>query len=426
MIPFGLRLYRFATGLAQFAAPALLRRRAGAGKEDRARMGERLGRTTRARPSGGVVWMHGASVGESLSLLPLIKAVGRHRPDLTVLVTSGTVTAAEMMAKRLPPEAVHQFAPVDAPRAVRRFLDHWRPELAVLVESELWPNLILEARRRDVGLALLSARLSERSAARWLKAPKSARALLSAFDLVMAQDDEAAARLSGLGARDDGRLNLKLAGEPLPVKRALLDAAREAAGSSPVLVAASTHPGEDEIVLDAFAALAKRKDRPLLVIAPRHPVRGLAIATLARSRGFTTGLRSEGDRFGDHEVHVADTLGELGLWLRIAGAALVGGSLLPGPGGHNPVEPAQLGCPILTGPHVDNWASVYALFEDGEAVIEVRDAAGLAQAFADVLGDPKAAAAQVHRAKAIVDAQAGAVNAAADLLLALLPEGAEA
>jgi len=418
----GLRLYRSLTGLAQALAPALLQARVRAGKEDPARVGERLGHTERERPPGPLVWLHGASVGESLSLLPLIKAIGGRRSDVTVLTTSGTVTAAEMMARRLPPEALHQFNPVDTPAAVSRFLDHWRPDLAVFVESELWPNLIGEAKRRNVRLALLSARLSEQSLKGWAKAPRSAAALLGAFDLVMAQDEAAAGRLAALGARDDGRLNLKLAGEPLPVALNPLEAARRAAKERPVLLAASTHPGEDEVVLDAFKALKDRRDRPLLVIAPRHPARGPDIVALATSQGFKASAQSAGGLFGMGEVYVADALGELGLWFRLARAAFVGGSLVEGPGGHNPVEPARLGVPIVSGPLVDNWRSVFDLFLKDDAVVIAADAQGLATAFAGLLNDETAAQAMAARALAIPDGEAQALDDAVALLVDLLPE----
>jgi len=182
-----LAVYAAATGLLEPLAPALLRRRARAGKEDASRLSERLGRPTRSRPQGPLVWLHGVSVGESLSLLPLIAALQARRPDLNLLVTSGTVTSAQVLAKRLPQGVIHQFAPVDAPGAAARFLDHWRPGAALFVESELWPNLVVAAARRGVKLALLSARMTQASVEGWARAPESARRLLGAFSLVLPQ-----------------------------------------------------------------------------------------------------------------------------------------------------------------------------------------------------------------------------------------------
>ncbi len=383
MSALGLGLYRAATGLIGPFAPALLRSRARRGKEDPARLGERLGRASVPRPAGKLIWLHAASVGEGLSLLPLVSALSG---QAAILVTSGTTTSAALLAQRLPQGAIHQYAPIDTPAVARRFLDHWKPDLAVFVESELWPNLIAGAKARGARLALLSARLSKASLDGWTLARGSARELLGSFDLVMAQDDATAARLAGLGARDDGRLNLKLVAEPLPVNPDALEAARKALGKRPLLLAASTHEGEEAMVLEAFGPL---KARARLAIAPRHPARGEAVAALARQHGFSTRRQGAGEVFdGEAEVYVADALGELGLWFRLASTAFVGGSLLPGPGGHNPLEPALLRCPVIAGPRVENWVSVYAAMRQG-LYTEAETVAELSAAFADALeADP--------------------------------------
>ena len=407
-----LRLYRAATALAEPLAPALLRGRAQRGKEDGLRLRERLGHASLPRPTGALVWLHGASVGESLSLLPLIEVLRTARPDTTLLVTSGTVTSAELLAQRLPEGVVHQYAPVDAPGAARRFVAHWRPSLAVFSESDLWPNLISTAKASGANLALISARLSHESLAGWGRAPGAARAVFGAFDLVMAQDDATAKGLVRLGGRDDGHLNLKLAACPLHVDLARLAALQEAAAGRPVLLAASTHPGEDEIVREAFAHLG---DKALLVIVPRHPARGPNIADLFPAAT----LASRGEAFGAAPVHIADALGELGLWFSLAASALIGGSLLPGPGGHNPLEPALLGCPALTGPHIDNWRTVYARL--GDAVRRSSDAASLAAAWAADLADRATALARAARARAIACEDASGLAEALPKLLALIP-----
>ena len=418
MTPLSLQLYRAATSLLSPLAPALLRSRAKRGKEDPARLTERLGHASKLRPAGPLVWLHGASVGESLSLLPLIEALTAQRPNLAILVTSGTVTSATLLAERLPPGAIHQYAPIDTPRVAARFLQHWTPSLTVFVESEIWPNLILKAKTQGSKLALLSARLSQASLGGWARLPRAARTVFGAFDRVMAQDDATAAALSRLGARDDGRLNLKRLGAPPPVDPDKLKALCKAAGGRPVLLAASTHPGEDEIVLEAFGLM---QADALLVIVPRHPARAADIAALARAAGHAVGMRSRGDSFGAAPVYIADTLGELGLWFSLAQAAFIGGGLLPGPGGHNPVEAAQLGCPIITGPHLDNWRDVYADLFQAEAAVPVSDAAALAAAFADALEHPKAAHAQAERARHVVARDAGALNLAVEGLMSLLP-----
>jgi 3-deoxy-D-manno-octulosonic-acid transferase len=412
-----LAFYRLATGALEPFAGGVLRGRVKRGKEDPARLDERLGRPTRPRPDGALVWMHGASVGEAVSLLPLVERFRAERPDVAVLVTSGTVTSAEMMAKRLPAGAIHQYVPVDAPGAAARFIEHWRPSLGVFVESELWPNLLTAARRCGVKLALVSARLGDDSASGWRRAPAMARRLLEGFDLVLPQDDVQAQRLAALGARDDGRLNLKFAGEPLPVDAKALADAKAAIGDRPMILAASTHPGEDALILDAFAR-APTSAAPLLVIVPRHPVRGPEIATLASARGFTTTLRSRGEDVAGAQVHVADTLGELGLWFTLARGALIAGSLVPGVGGHNPLEAIRLGCPVASGPYVDDWRSVYGVLTDAGDVVVVKTSDDLAGFFNAALARKDAATAQA--ALALIADRAD-VSPAFAKLRALLP-----
>jgi len=354
-------VYRLLTRLLEPLAPRLLDARAKKGKEDPARVDERLGLASVARPDGVLVWLHGVSVGETLSLLPLVSRLRRERPDLTVLVTSGTVTSAAILATRLPSGVIHQFAPVDTPGAVTAFLDHWKPSLALFVESELWPNLILEARRRGVKLVLASARITEKTVEGWRRFPGAARRILSAFDRILPQDDASAARLESLGARIDGQVNLKLSGEAPPHDPAAFTRLSAAIGDRPVVVAASTHDGE-EIAL--VRALDKLTDRLCLILVPRHPDRGADIAAALTRDGYRFALRSQGRELDrDTDLYVADTLGEMGLFLRLADVVVMGGSFSaalekPPVGGHNPLEPARLGKPAVTGPDMSNWAAV--------------------------------------------------------------------
>jgi 3-deoxy-D-manno-octulosonic-acid transferase len=414
-LPLSLSLYRAATTALEPFAPLLLARRAKAGKEDRARLNERLARPTTPRPDGPLVWLHGASVGESLSILPLVERLRAERPDLAVLVTSGTVTSAQLLARRLPAGAIHQFLPVDTPGGARRFLDYWRPGLAVFVESELWPNLLLTAKDRGVKLALVSAKLSDKSHAAWRARPFAAWRLFSGFDLILAQDGRAAERLTGLGGTVAGEADLKFGAAPLPADPATLASLRVRLGDRPLLLAASTHPGEDEIVLAAWRALP---DRPRLVIVPRHPERGPAVADLAVAAGATASLRSrQPDDLA--EIIVADTLGELGLWYRLADLALVAGSLVPGIGGHNPLEPVRLDCPVVSGPHVENWLAAYAgLRGGGRRGLRRRRGAG--QRLAALLAAPQALKAQAARAKSFVAARDAEARAGLDRILELL------
>ena len=423
----------------QLVAPLLplyLRRRAACGREVAARLAERRGHNA-MRPDGPLLWLHGASVGESLSLLPLLEALGTLRPDLCFLVTTGTVTAAALLDRRLPDQlrarVQHRFVPLDVPAWVARFLDAWRPDAGVFVESELWPNLLGAARARGLPMALVNARLSPRSARAWSLAPGLAREALSAFRVVLAQTDDDAARLRRLGAppgeatRAPG--NLKYAAAPLPADAAELARLRQVVGGRPVLLAASTHPGEEALVAAAHACLAPRLPGLLTVIVPRHPERGEA---LARELPRTPPRRALGQDPGPGDgLFLADTLGELGLFYRLAGVAAMGRSLLSPGGGQNPLEPARLGCPVLFGPHMGNFADVAARLLAAGAALAIPGtgsaggvtAAALADAAGGVLTDLVGAASLRDAGAAVA---ADAVGLAADLALAvgaLLPCG---
>ncbi len=297
-------------------------------------------------------------MGESLSALPLIERL-RAEASVHVLVTSGTVTSATLLAQRLPPGVPHQFVPLDMPGAVRRFLDHWKPDVGLFVESDLWPNLILDAAARGVRLALVNARISTRSAGRWTWARNSVTALLGAFDTVLAQDEEIAARFRSLGARDVQVVgSLKADAPPLGVDETELALMRAAIGNRPVLLAAQTHPGEDETVLPAHDLLRARFPELLTILVPRHVTRGGEIEMLCGAR--PSSRRSKGGKItAQTAIHIADTLGELGLFYRLAPFCFLGGTLVP-LGGHNVLEPAALHCAVLAGPHTANAARAYA------------------------------------------------------------------
>ncbi len=309
--------------------------------------------------------MHGASVGEGLSLVPLATSLLARRPEATVLVTTGTRTSARVLAKRLPAGAVHQFAPLDTPDAVARFLGHWRPDLAVFAESELWPNLILGAQASGVRMALVSARMSESSFRNWRRFPRAARALLGAFHTVLPRDEASAALFRTLGANPDGLVDLKAGAPTLPVDDVELATLSGKIGQRPVILAASTHPGEEALVLQRFSAFGRHDSRPLLILAPRHPERGEQVEALARASGWTVARRASGQGPDNAEVYIADTLGDLGLWYRLSAIAVIGGSFVSGVGGHNPLEPARLGCPFVSGVHVENWPVYSALQSAG-------------------------------------------------------------
>jgi 3-deoxy-D-manno-octulosonic-acid transferase len=416
-----LKLYSLAMGALQPLAPTILRMRARAGKEDPERLGERLGRASLPRQPGPLIWLHGASVGETLSLLPLVEALRRERPDIALLVTSGTVTSTRLLSLRLPAGVIHQYVPLDTPANARRFLKHWRPSVAIFVESELWPVLLLRAKASGVKLALVGARLSEASLRGWAKAPDAARALLGVFDLILAQDEVSRQRIARLGGRATGELDLKKAGAPLPCDEAELARLKAAAGRRSVVIAASTHPGEDEIIIGAFAALPA--PAPLLILVPRHPERGSALAAALRENGWRVAQRSCGEPLTDQvQIYLADTLGELGLMFRLAQVVVMGGGFAGGVGGHNPLEPARLALPIIAGPDTANFREAYAGLAADQAVLMAHNPAELVEHIGQFLADPVRASQIGQRAKAFAVRGDAVLDAALDALRPLLPE----
>jgi 3-deoxy-D-manno-octulosonic-acid transferase len=406
--PFGLLAYRYATLALSPAVPLALKQRMKRGKEDAARMGERLGHPGRARPDGPLIWIHGASVGECLSVLPLIGELLKI-PDRHVLVTSGTVTSAALMAERLPARAFHQFAPVDTPAAIARFLAHWRPDIGLFVDSEIWPNTLSQARARGAKLAIVNGRMSERSFAGWRRAPKTAAAIFGLFDICLAQDAQTAEHLRRLGAQNvqiSG--NLKADAPPLPADETKLLALRTAIAGRPILLAASTHPGEDETILPAHDALKRSHPDLLTIIAPRHAARGPQIAMLCGTR--PTMMRSEGgEPAPGTAIYIADTMGELGLFYRLAPFAFIGGSLVPH-GGQNPLEPARLHCAVLAGPHTGNFTPSYDAIFAAQGAGLVQSCAEIAALAGRLLADPTAARAMGDAAAHGADALGGAVE----------------
>jgi 3-deoxy-D-manno-octulosonic-acid transferase len=396
-----LTLYRAGTRLGGPLAALLLRRRARAGKEDPSRLHERFGAPQRPRPDGPLIWAHAASVGESVSALPLLQALLRERSDAHALVTTGTLTSARLMAARLPERAFHQYVPVDLAHAVDGFLSHWRPDLALWIESELWPNMILDTARRGVPMALVSARLSENSHRNWARAPAAARALLSCFRAIVPQDEAVAARLRALGAGPvSAPANLKFWAEPLPHDPAALQALLAQAPGRPVWLAASTHEGEEALAGAMHTGLIASTPGLLTVIAPRHPDRGGAIASQLRGQGLAVAQRSLGETVtAATDIYLADTLGEMGLLYRFAPVALMGKTLI-GRGGQNPLEPARLGAAIVSGPHIGNFMPVFDRLLQAKGVEIVATPDQAQSAIGRLLADPRAARAMGQRALA--------------------------
>lgn len=371
-LPLTLRLYRTLLRGASPLAGQLAAQRLKRGKEDPERIAERRGITRVARPPGQLVWVHGASVGEILAAAALVQRI--RALGFQVLLTSGTRTSAEVAAKRFPSDVIHQFIPFDLPSYIARFLDHWRPSMALFVESDLWPNLILANAERQIPMILLNGRISERSFRRWRKVPSTIGALLGRFDLCIAQSALDAERLSELGApRVMTSGNLKLDVPAPPADPAALERMSALVRSRPVIAAASTHPGEEQLVIDAHMRLRAEVPGLMTIIVPRHPQRGEDVAHLAAARGLKFALRSRNQPPAGHvDIYIADTVGELGLFYRLAPIVLMGGSLVEH-GGQNPIEAIRLGCAVMHGPHVWNFADLYRMLDQGGGTVLVAD-----------------------------------------------------
>ena len=416
--PFGIVLYRLATKALAPAVPVLLRRRALLGKEHTERTDERLGRAAQPRPEGCLIWVHGASVGECVAALPLVDRL-MEVTDCKVLVTSGTLTSANIMAERLPPGAIHQFVPVDTPGATTRFLDHWKPQAGLFVDSDIWPNLVLGAHQRGVHLALVNARMSQRSFESWRWARGTAFALMSSFESCLAQDEDIAQRFCALGARNVRMVgSLKADAPALPVDMAKLKALREAIGTRPVFLAAQTHAGEEETILPAHDILRREFPNLLTIIVPRHTQRGPAVAMLCGTRKCR--LRSSGELpDADTAVYIADTMGELGVFYRLVSFTFVGGSLIRH-GGQNPLEPAKLECAVLAGPHTFNFTTSYEAIFRAQATGLVNSTGEIAGLAGRLLANPDAAKALGEAAAQGARALGGAVDKTVDVVVKML------
>lgn len=413
-----LAAYRIATMTVGAFAGAYLFERAREGKEDPARVQERFGRYTQTRPAGALVWLHGASVGESGVALQLIEALSARDPSLSFLLSTGTRTSADLVARRAPPRTTHVYAPLDRSDAVCRFLRFWRPDLGVFVESELWPNLILEAQKAGVKLALVNARMSPRTIERWRAWPNAARRLSSAFSLVLAADARTGAALTQLrGAATPVVGNLKLAAPAPRFDVSARDALRKEIGRRAVWLASSTHAGEDEILLGAHERLRAEFPDALLIIAPRHPERGEAIAALAGGAP----RRSLQQPIGGAQAYVADTLGELGLFYALAPASFVAGSLLADLKGHNPAEPAKLRSAIVTGPWVESFQDLFEALIAAKGAVLARDAIEIAVEIAKLWRDEALRTQRIDAAEAVMGQGAAALDTTVAQLSALLP-----
>jgi 3-deoxy-D-manno-octulosonic-acid transferase len=393
----------------------LLQKRLGQGKEDPDRLWERLGIAKRPRPQGPLVWVHAASVGEAQSALILIEHIHLQRPDCHVLLTSGTRTSAESIGQKLPQGAFHQYIPLDHPVWVARFLDHWQPDLALWMESELWPNMILEIKARGIKAALVNARLSDRSYRRWQWLPETAAALIETFSAVLAQTATDYSRYREMGARwalvTD---NIKYSARPLPADENALKLLAANTGGRKLWVFASTHAGEEEMACRIHGILKNICPDLLTVIVPRHPERGAEIEALCKAENLRVQRRSSeptGAPEPDTDIYIADTLGELGLFYRIAPVACIGRSFSKdGGGGHNPLEAAQLGCAVLHGPNVQNQQDIYEEMKKADAVLSISDERHFLNVLRDLFEKPEYLAHMQKKAAAFATTKTGVIG----------------
>ncbi len=419
-----LKTYRGAMRLAQPLAGRIIQYRAKRGKEELSRKSERFGRATLARPQGKLVWFHAASVGETNAVLPLIEQLLERRNGLVVLLTTGTVTSARIAARRLPSRAMHQFIPFDTPQFMQRFFDHWQPDLAVLVESEIWPNLVLEADRRAVPLVLVNAIMSQKSFRGWRRRASLSRPLFGRFTLVLVQNELLQKRFMRLGTPDVRAVgNLKFDAPLLPVDPSGEHELASLLAGRPHFLAASTHKGEEEQIFEAHSELVQKYPDLLTLLVPRHPERGDEIAAIAREQGLVVAQRSKGEEPEDKtQIYIADTLGELGLFFSLSRVVFLGASLVEN-GGHNPIEPSRFGCAVITGPYWHNQADIFAALLKAEGAVEVRSATQLAETVDQLLADDGQHRQLVANAGQVVDEMTGALERTLDAIAPLLPEG---
>lgn len=408
-LPFVLRAYQRLSAAATPLAGLLARRRLKRGKEDQARVGERCGISTIARPEGPLIWIHGASVGEVLAVSALVERL--RAMNIRILLTSGTVTSASIVAERFAADVIHQFIPYDAPRFVTRFLDHWQPNVALMIESDFWPNLILGAADRRIPMIAINSRISQRSFERWGAAPAMMRTLLGQFEMCLAQSQGDAERFTALGSPhvfNTGNLKFDTPAPPADPQR--LAEMEDAVRQRPVVIAASTHPGEEELVLDAHRRLAGDFPGLLTILVPRHPVRGEAVADLVKGRGLRGSLRSQGKLpDAQSDVYIADTLGELGVFYRLSPIVVLGGSFAA-IGGHNPIEAIRLGAATVHGPHVHNWSEIYDALGTAGGAQRADDIETLVTILRQWLSDDAARRATSEAGLAVVDQLGGALE----------------
>ncbi len=364
-----------------------------------------------------VIWVHAVSVGETIAAAPLVKALLNRNPSVPILMTAMTATGLERARATFGDRVRYSYSPYDTPGSVRRFVERVRPKALVIMETELWPNMIAASRRRQVPIFLINARLSERSAQGYQRVGSLVRPILTSIRWIAAQANEDANRFLRIGARPDTVSvtgSIKFDVDITAELRSAAGQLRAAFGADrPVWIAASTHDGEDRQLLAAHRQVLAHHPNCLLVIVPRHPERFDAVATLVAEQGLSLARRSRQELPAEVQVYLGDTMGELLMLFGASDIAFVGGSLIER-GGHNPLEPAAWGMPVLSGPHVFNFETIYGQLADGDAVFITRDDQQLAERVSALIADRALAERSGHNALAVVEANRGALERVVD------------
>ncbi len=423
---FALKSYEIATNLAAPLVPYFLSKRAKKGKEDLTRKNERLGQPVVKRPDGKLIWFHAASVGETNAILPLMHLLKKQRPDLSQLLTTGTVTSAQLAVQRIPEDSIHQYAPVDAPKFVKGFLQHWKPDIAFFTESEIWPNLVTQASELKIPLILLNGTMSNKSFRRWKKRPTMARTLFSRYSLILAQNSMMKKRFDRLGARGADIIgNLKMDAPLLPINENELEKLRAAINGRPVFLAASTHGGEEEIIARAHKMLTENIPDLLTIIAPRHPERGSEIRETLQEMEVTVSMRSVGDTIDkETSIYLANTIGELGIFYSLSPVVFMGGSLISH-GGQNPIEAIKLGTSVLTGPNWKNFNDSYKELFKLNGAREIISAETMASVVQELLKDTDKLQSMNRKAQEAVANLSGALDRTIEAITPYLPRQSE-
>ncbi len=366
-----IKLYQIITNLALPLIRVYLFIRKLRGKEDKVRFQERLGKASIDRPQGFLIWVHAASVGESLSILPVIESLNKSLQNIHFLITTGTTSSANLINSKLPNKTIHQYIPVDRIPYVKEFLNHWQPNLALWVESEFWPNLIWQT-KHYCPLILVNGRVSDKSFITWQKYKKIIRIILSSFSLCLAQSKQDMERLLYLGANNVKYYgNIKYDAKPLAYDQAKLAEFKKIIGNRAVFIAASTHAGEEDIIAKTHKKLKSEYPNLLTILIPRHPKRKDEIIHQILTYNLIVKIRSENNIIDNKtDIYLADTIGEMGIFYRLGEIVFIGGSLIKH-GGQNPLEPARIGVAIITGPYTFNFAEIITEFRNANAIIEI-------------------------------------------------------